>query len=270
MINISLENGTIISIENKSPTKPEEKNKCIFVRLYSPKYKNFDIGSSFLQFGQNVTADKNWKITSAHAAIALNLKDKFYGLSIFNGDAHLKPESCKGYSKGYISAKDFDLEKSEYTVIGFKCTDKEYNIAKREISNAYYGKTVKFDPMFAGLNMTFYSICRKIKQAFSKSNKSKEDLGDLSKSDVTVSKEDIDTVKKVCSTFVASVLFTSIKSLREHFEKKENKKAGKYVSPSDIANFPGAKILFSGKFNTYGKDAEKFVAEHPEFKIYLQ
>lgn len=270
MINISLENGTIISIENKSPK--EEKNKYIFVRLYNPKYNDFGIGKSFLQFGQTVTADKNWKVLSAHAAIALNLKDKFYGLSIFNGDAHLKPESCKGYSKGYISAKEFDLEKSEYTVVGFKCTDEEYNIAKREITNAYYGKTVKFDPVFAGLNMTLYSICRKIKQTFSKSdkNKSKEDLGDLSKSDMTVSKEEIDTIKKICSTFVASVLFTSIKSLKKHFEKKENKKAGKYVSPSDIANFPGAKILFSGKFNTYGKDAEKFVAEHPEFKIYLQ
>ena len=265
MISISLENGTIISIENKQPKTIDPDQKYIFVRLYNPKYITRGVGKDFLQFGQNITADKKWKVISAHAAIALNLKDKFYGLSIVNGDPHLKIESCSGYGKGYITPKEFDLEKSEYTVIGFKCTNDEYDIAKREISNAFYGKTVKFDPVFAGLNMTLYSIGRKIKQTFS----SKEDLGDITKNDVTVTKEDVDTVKKICSTFVASVLFASIKSLKTHFEKKENKKKGKYVSPSDIANFPGAKILFSGKFNTYSKDANKFINDHPEFKKFL-
>lgn len=267
MINISLENGTVISIENKQPKTEENNQKYIFVRLYNPKYVTRGIGKDFLQFGQKITADKNWKVISAHAAIALNLKDNFYGLSIVDGDPHLKVERCSGYGKGYITPKEFDLEKSEYTVIGFKCTDEEYNIAKKEISNAFYGKTVKFDPVFAGLNMTLYSIGRKIKQML---GKSKESLGDLSKSDVTVTKEDIDTIKLICSTFVASVLFTSIKSLKAHFEKKENRKKGKYVSPSDIANFPGAKILFSGKFNTYSKDAKAFVDKHPEFGKFLQ
>ena len=269
MISISLENGTVISIENEQPKTKETDQKYIFVRLYNPKYMTKGIGKDFLQFGQKITADKDWVFISAHAAIALNLKDKFYGLSIYKGDPHLKIESCSGYGKGYINAKDFDLEKSEYMVIGFKCTNEGYDIAKKEISNAFYGKTVKFDAVFSGLNMTLYSIGRKIKQSLSRSDKSKEALGDISKSDVTVTKEDIDTVKKICSTFVASVLFTSIKSLKEHFEKKENKKKGKYVSPSDIANFPGAKILFSGKFNTYSKDAKAFADKHPEFKKFL-
>ena len=140
-------NGKVlISVESSPANKPEKKTKYIFIRLYNSKYKYKNIGTGLLAFGQRVTASSKWKVISSHAAIALNLQDKFYGMSIIDGDPTLKIEQCSethkyaqtpyaktsssALNKGFINDKSVDLEKSIYHVYAFKCTTAEYNSAK--------------------------------------------------------------------------------------------------------------------------------------------
>lgn len=272
-ITISLEDGTNVSI-NDIEKKPESEERYIFVRLYDPKYAHAGIGSKALQFGQNITADKRWKVISAHAAIALNLKDAFYGLTIAGGDPTLKVEKCQGAPDNYINANDFDLKTSKYYVYGFKCDVQEYSHARQMIAQSFNTKNVIFDPMFAGVRMTFYSIARKIKQFLFDHEKKKKSgegsLGVIRKDSYNQpTGEEVTTVKKICSTFVASVLIGSINKLKEYYSQSKHKKESKYVSPSDIASFPGAKRLFSGFYANYTADAKKYAAKHPEFEKYL-
>ena len=278
----------LISVESSPVDKPEKENKYIFVRLYNSKYKDKNIGTGFLAFGQRVTASSKWKVISSHAAIALNLQDKFYGMSIIDGDPTLKIEQCSethkyaqtpyaktsssALNKGFINDESVDLEKSTYHVYAFKCTTAEYNAAKEKIAKAFYKKNVVFDTAFAGINMTMYSIGRKIKELLKGERcKAEEASGVIHKYDADKhpSEDDMKTIKKICSTFCAYVLCTSIKKLGDYFAKPENQKAGKYVSPSDLANFPGAIDCFHGRFCDYEKDARAFVKEHPEFKKYI-
>lgn len=285
---ISFENLSI-SIENKQ-NKIDNNSKYIFVRLYNTKYKKAGVGSKFLDFGQKATASSKWKVISNHAAISMNLQDKFYGMTVIDGDPTLKIEQCSkkhkysqnpysgssvgssSLKKGFINDDTVDIENSVYHVYAFKCNDKEYDDAKTKLAKAYYNKNFKFDTTFAGLNMTLYSICRKIKEMIKgEKNQSEEAYGVIHKKDATenVSEDDFKTVKKICSTFCAYILTTSIEKLKKHFNKRENKKSSIYVSPSDIPNFPGAIECFSGKFCDYDKDARKFVKEHEEFRPYL-
>ena len=271
-ITISLEDGTQISMQNNNVPRqtPSSEERYIFVRLYEPKYTHAGIGSKFLQFGQNFTADKRWKVISSHAAIALNLKDAFYGLTIAGGDPSLKIEKCQGAPDNYINSNEFDLDQSKYYVYGFKCSVAEYAKAKQMIAKSYNTKNVVFDPLFAGLTMTFYSIARKIKQMFTFNKHSSEGtLGVITKNSYKPTGEEIVTVKKICSTFVASVLIGSIAKLKEYYNKSEHKKESKYISPSDIPNFPGAKRLFSGVYSHYNADAKAYAAKHPEMQKYL-
>lgn len=271
-ITISLEDGTSVSIRDKSNTLDTEE-RYIFVRLYEPKYKDAGIGSKFLQFGQNITADKRWKVISSHAAVALNLKDAFYGLTIAGGDPTLKIEKCQGASDNYINDKDFDLDKSKYYVYGFKCTVEEYSHARQIIAQSFNTKNIVFDPMFAGLTMTFHSIARKIKQFLFDHDKKKKSgegsLGVIRKDSYKPTGEEVQTVKRICSTFVASVLIGSIHKLKEYYNQSKHKKESKYCGPSDIASFPGAKRLFSGYYSHYNADARKYAAKHPEMQKYL-
>lgn len=271
-ITISLEDGSNINISSKKANPPEER--YIFVRLYDPKYAKAGLASKTLQFGQNITADKNWKVISAHAAIALNLKDAFYGLTVVNGDPTLKIEKCQGAPDNYINSKDFDLAASKYYVYGFKCSVEEYNHARQMIAQSYNTKNVVFDTAFAGVTMTFYSINRKIKQfLFNSNDKNKSGEGSLGvirkDSFKAPDSGEVNVVKKICSTFVASVLIGSIKKLKDYYNQSKHKKESKYVSPSDIASFPGAKRLFSGFYNTYVNDARQYASKHPEMQKYL-
>lgn len=133
-ITISFENMSI-SIENKK-NKIDNDSRYIFVRLYNTKYKNAGAGSKFLDFGQKVTASSKWKVISNHAAISMNLQDKFYGMSVIDGDPTLKIEQCSknhkysqnpysrssvgssSLKKGFINDESSDIENSTYGISG--------------------------------------------------------------------------------------------------------------------------------------------------------
>ncbi len=257
-----------LGIENKEIAQklaiPEKKYKYIFIRLYDPVYTD-NLPAELLKKGQYIV--NQTKIPAAHSAIGFDLTDSFYGLTI-GGDYDLKHEVCsQPDSCAYFQT--CDAEKSYQYTYAIKVSEEEYQAAKNKTIDYYNSKEVKYAILH---NFPVALYC--IKKKFNLPNFPKLPLPSAYREFITNLKKTLRAVKQtrekerfVCSTFCSYILLSSVPRIALYFCEREQ--SYDYITPSELSMLPGMKLLFSGKWLDFKKDAELFAEENPDFKEYL-
>lgn len=245
-------------------TLDESKSKYIFIRLYDPVYKS-NLPAELLKKGQYIT--NLTQIPAAHAAIGFDLTDNFYGLTI-GGDYDFKIEQCSSPENcPYMST--CDAEKSYHYTYAIKVNENEYEAAKQLVQRYYDSREVKY-AVFHNFPVALYCIRKKINLP----ELPKLPLPAAYREFYTNLKKTLRAVKQqkekdrfVCSTFCCYILISSVPRIALYFcERNLNYD---YITPSELSMLPGMKLLFSGNWLDFKKDAEKFVKENKEFASYL-
>jgi len=257
-----------LGIENKEIAQrlaiPEKNYKYIFIRLYDPVYTD-NLPAELLKKGQYIV--NQTKIPAAHSAIGFDLTDSFYGLTI-GGDYDLKHEVCsQPDSCAYFQT--CDAEKSYQYTYAIKVSQEEYLAAKKKTLDYYKSKEVKYAILH---NFPVALYC--IKKKFNLPNLPKLPLPSAYREFITNLKKTLRAVKQtrekerfVCSTFCSYILLSSVPRIALYFCEREQ--SYDYITPSELSMLPGMKLLFSGKWLDFKKDAAVFAEENPDFKEYL-
>lgn len=257
-----------MGIENKDIEEklalPEDNCKYIFIRLYDPVYTD-NLPAELLKKGQYIT--NVTKIPAAHAAIGFDLSDNFYGLTI-GGDYDLKEEACSNPSTcPYMQT--CDAKKSIHYTYAIKVSAEEYEAAKKKTLDYYESKEVKY-ALLHNFPVALYCIKKKINLP----SLPKLPLPEAYREFLTSLKKTLRAFKGfrekdrfVCSTFCSYILISSVPRIALYFCERDF--SYDYITPSELSMLPGMKLLFSGSWLDFKKDAENFAKENPEFKEYL-
>ena len=257
-----------MGIENKDVEKklalPKENYKYIFIRLYDPVY-TANLPAELLKKGQYIT--NTTKIPAAHAAIGFDLSDNFYGLTI-GGDYDIKKEQCSNPdSCAYMQT--CDPKKSFHYTYAIKVTAQEYEAAKKKTLGYYETKEVKYAVLH---NFPVALYC--IKKKMNIPSLPKLPLPDEYREFLTSLKKTLRAFKGfkekdrfVCSTFCSYILISCVPRIALYFCERDF--SYDYITPSELSMLPGMKLLFSGNWLDFKKDAESFTKENPEFIEYL-
>lgn len=256
-----------ISAENKKQDETAlspENCKYIFIRLYDPVY-NGNLPAELLKKGQYIT--NVTKIPAAHAAIGFDLTDNFYGLTI-GGDYDLKIEHCCNIDTcAYM--KSCNPEKSFQYTYAIKVSAEEYEAAKKKTLGYYESNEVKY-AVLHNFPVAIYCIKKKLnipslpKVPIPEAHR--EFLSSLKKT-LRAFKGFREKDRFVCSTFCSYILLSSVPRIALYFCERDF--SYDYTTPSELSMLPGMKLLFSGNWLNFNKDAETFAKENPEFKKYL-
>ncbi len=257
-----------LGIENKKIadklTLPEKNYKYIFIRLYDPVY-TANLPAELLKKGQYIV--NQTKIPAAHSAIGFDLSDNFYGLTI-GGDYDLKKEVCsQPDSCAYFQT--CDAAKSYQYTYAIKVSEEEYQAAKKKTLDYYNSKEVKY-AVLHNFPVALYCIKKKINLP----NFPKLPLPAAYREFLTNLKKTLRAVKQtkekdrfVCSTFCSYILISCVPRIALYFCERDF--SYDYITPSELSMLPGMKLLFSGKWLDFKKDAADFSKENPEFEEYL-
>ena len=71
----------------------------------------------------------------------------------------------------------------------------------------------------------------------------------------------------VCSTFCCYILISCVPRIALYFCERDLNYD--FITPSELSMLPGMKMLFSGNWLNFKKDAESFVEKNKEFESYL-
>ncbi|MGI5056745.1 hypothetical protein [Treponema socranskii] len=231
----------------------------IFLRFYDPELTSPFYVANILKNGIS-KIDVN-PLPVSHVSIGFDLRDDFFGLTLMS-HPQLDREHCTD-TKTNNYTKQCDAASSKQVLYAIKATGKE---RKKAIRMLMENKNVRYD-----VDKNFKIANRALKRKlFTAEN-------DRSLEKFYASKKDIEAIndaenkkaqkKFVCSTFVAYVLYNSVQSVRDFFNK--NHIDYHYLMVSDIACIPGVEELFESTWEDYGTAARTFVAEHKEFQRYL-
>lgn len=242
----------------------ESKSKYIFIRLYDPVYKS-NLPAALLKKGvymTNVT-----KIPAAHSAIGFDLTDNFYGLTI-GGDYDFKLEQCSTPETcQYLTT--CDAEKSYQYTYAIKVNEDEYEAAKEMVKHYYETKEVKY-AVFHNFPVALYCIRKKVNlpelPKLPLPAAYREFLTNLKKTLRAVQQQK-EKDRFVCSTFCSYILISCVPRIALYFCERDY--SYDYITPSEISMIPGMKLLFSGNWLNFKKDAAKFAEENKEFESYL-
>lgn len=225
-----------------------EEENYIFIRLYSPHYKNPLSAENTLK-NLIYLVDMHSKKFS-HAAIGFDLNDNFLGLTAV-GKQDLKYEQCTQTKTNEFMRK-CNPKKSYQTTYAIKVSSKEYEKAKH-LTQYFYNDRISYD-VVKNVPIGFYEIKRKF---FSTNeNKSLKQINQKMQKKYPGNDESVPR-KFVCSSFVSYILMNSVDSIKNFFE--ENKIDYEYIIPGDIPAFPGMTKLFSSNWNNYTKAALAYV-----------
>ena len=231
----------------------------IFLRFYDPKLTSPFYVANILKNGIS-EIDVN-PLPVSHVSIGFDLRDDFFGLTLMSRP-QLDRERCTD-TKTNNYTKQCDAASSKQVLYAIKATGKE---RKKAIRMLMENKNVRYD-----VDKNFKIADRALKRKlFTAEN-------DRSLEKFYASKKDIEAIndaenkkaqkKFVCSTFVAYVLYNSVQSVRDFFNK--NHIDYHYLMVSDIVCIPGVEKLFESTWDDYDAAARTFAAEHKEFQRYL-
>ncbi len=241
-------------IDEKSGRSAEE-GKFLFMRLYLPNYDNK--ASSVNMLKKLITLVDPNPEEASHSSIGFSLADDFYGLTLYS-TKDLKRESCLN-PKSNQYMKLCNPYTSTQTTLAMRVTDQEYEAVKKLIAKDFAEQKVKYWPT-KNLIVGIDSLNRK------KLPRSKSRLGGRK-----LKRGYIDPHKKenffVCSTYLAYVLQSCIKSVDDYF--KERNIGYDKVAPTDLYYIPGFKVLFSSTWVDYNIAAAEFARSCPQFEEYL-
>ena len=242
----------------------EENSRYIFIRLYDPVYKS-NLPAQLLKKGQYMT--NVTQIPAAHAAIGFDLTDKFYGLTI-GGDYDLKIEQCSSPETcSYLET--CDAEKSYQYTYAIKVNKNEYEAAKKLVEHYYDEKEVKY-AVFHNFPVALYCVRKKVNlPEFPKLPMPaayREFLTNLKKT-LRAVKQQREKDRFVCSTFCCYILISCVPRIALYFCERDLNYD--YITPSELSMLPGMKMLFSGNWLNFKKDAQNFAEKNKEFESYL-
>lgn len=231
----------------------------IFLRFYDPQLISPFYVSNILKNGI-AKVDVN-PLTASHVSIGFDLRDDFFGLTLM-ARPQLDREHCSD-TKANNYTKQCDAASSKQMLYAIKATGEE---RKKAIRVLMENKNVRYD-----VDKNFKIANRAVKRKlFTAENDRPMDKFYASKKDIEAvnDAENKKMQKKfVCSTFVAYVLYNSVQSVRNFFNK--NHIDYRYLMVSDIACIPGVEELFDSTWENYNGAARVFAAEHEEFRRYL-
>ena len=238
--------------------KPDDES-YIFLRFYDPHLRSPLYVSNILKNGI-ATIDVN-PLPVSHVGIGFDLRDDFFGLTLM-ARPQLDRERCTD-TKANNYTKQCDPAASKQMLYVIKVTGEE---RKKAIRVLMENKNVRYD-----VDKNFKIANRAVKRKLFTAKKNRPiDKFYASKKDIEAinDAENKKTQKKfVCSTFVAYVLYNSVESVRDFFNK--NRIDYHYLMVSDIACIPGVEELFESTWENYDEAAKAFASEHEEFRRYL-
>ena len=238
--------------------EPDEE-AYIFLRFYDPHLTSPFYVSNILKHGIE-KVDVN-PLPVSHVSIGFDLRDDFFGLTLM-ARPQLARERC-GDTKANNYTKQCDAASSKQMLYAIKATGEE---RKKAIRVLMENKNVRYD-----VDKNFKIANRAVKRKlFTAENDRPMDKFYASKKDIEAvnDAENKKMQKKfVCSTFVAYVLYNSVQSVRDFFNK--NHIDYRYLMVSDIACIPGVEELFESTWENYNAAARTFVTKHEEFRRYL-
>ena len=233
----------------------DEDKTFIFLRFLTVNYKRRFSKENLLRYLQNFTEIEKFPLN--HASINFDLNDEFYGVTIY-GDKDLKKESCM-HSELHPYLGKCWAEKCIEKTYALEVSKEEYEAAKKMVEEYYDEGQIHFDFKQDFLNIPF---CTKRKFFMDPEHRTVEDI------DWPVSEpfEGDKPHKFVCSSFIAYVLYTNVKSIHDYFDKfgiNYN-----YIYISDLPYLPGMTKLFESKWKDYDDALDEFIMEHPEYVPY--
>ena len=203
-------------------------HKYIFVRLYSPVYKETISAENLLKFLIGTTRVSD--IDASHASIGFNLEDSFAGYTSYKIENYqLNFEECTDITTNPYMIKA-NPDQSLQITYALKVSREEYDNAMKMVNDylsnpdAHYSIQKNF--LIAGKSIRRKFLLEEDKQSL------KEQGNNFSSIDENPEEEDF-----VCSSFVAYVLVNNVKSIRNFFDA-----CGlnyNLITPSDLAEFPG-------------------------------
>lgn len=245
---------------SQESTIPAGEKKYCFIRLYNSHYPKgvFNFGS-ILKTASTVISDKalDGKFYT-HVNIHYKLTDDFIGLNI---DSLTQEEAVHIEQITHEKKEDvtIDLEKSVYSLFRLEMSELDYKNLKLQLTRLRKGSNYTYDIksfIYTTLLITKNKAKRAITRSGVKAENEKEQKVQLNK------------VKKglVCSTFVAFILKNTHSDVAKWME--DNKISVYEFAPNTLTRIPNLKFCFSGKYTTYPQDVQKYIAKHPEFKMY--
>ena len=231
----------------------------IFLRFYDPELTSPFYVSNILK-KSIAKVDVN-PLPVSHVSIGFDLRDDFFGLTLM-ARPQLGREHC-GDTKANNYTKQCNAASSKQMLYAIKATGEE---RKKAIRVLMENKNVRYD---VDKNFKIANRALKRKLFTAKKNRSLEKFYASKKDIEAINDEENKKVRKkfVCSTFVAYVLYNSVQSVRDFFNK--NHIDYRYLMVSDIACIPGVEELFDSTWENYDAAARTFVAEHQAFRRYL-
>lgn len=241
------------------------KDRFIFIRLYNPQYKNELSPSAWLQKGCEIIETN--EIYASHSAIGFSLDDEFYGLTAY-GEKKFKLEQCTDTSTNpYMNS--CDPNKSMQTTFVIKVSKKEFEEA-RELTEKFLNNDISNYDVLQNFKIARKGLSKKflIPKRIQKQINYSEDFKAIEV--ITAENASIKEDKKnsfVCSSLITYILINSVKEVRNFV--LYNYLDYKYFTPTDLANFPGMKMLFTSSWADYNVAANKYLEKYPDFKIGL-
>ncbi|MBR1638533.1 MAG: hypothetical protein IJ688_04015 [Treponema sp.] len=238
-----------------------ENPKYVFIRLYNPEYEH-NLPAKLLQKGQDITNVS--EIKASHAAIGFDLKDSFYGLTL-GGKYDLKIEQCTDINSCEYMQTCNPLASFQYT-FALPVTAEEYDDVKKMVENYYNSHEVKY-AVFHNFPVAVYCLQRKLPLPGFPTVVDYENFKDNLEKKLLNKKTTRLKEKFICSTFCTYVLMHCVPRISKYF----NDRAINYdfITPSDLPELPGIKLIFSSNWSDFKKAAAEYAADHPEFKPYL-
>ena len=231
----------------------QDGNTFLFFRLYEPIYnRSLCIENILKKLINSVEVNG---IVASHSAIGFSLEDEFVGITSSEGTAKSKNlgiERCTDIqSNEYMSKCNPEL--SFQTTYSLEVTVEEFDKALAMVNQFMNDPEVQYSQ-----SLCFAIAGYELKRRYF-TPKEERNIKTMPPKDRPLINDE-DQKDFNCSSIVAYILINSVESVRIFFEERGLNY--EHIIPSDIAEIPGVKKLFTSTWEDYDTSAAEFMKEN--------